>query len=475
MPNVARKQLLEARSQKAPITWLPPRTGAHVLGLPGGRQHKASPPATQRAIADIRLDEVNPGKRDSLAAVAMEYTWAVQRYIDHLVEPDAEGSKFGAIPDISSALSERWKRCAWQQACGTVQSWRSNGRDQDGSERPTLRGIAIQANANVAVLELSKTAEFDFWLRVSTLEARQVVRIPVKVHAYGRAVLKEALDKGGWISTSTLLRFQRGKRPGSGFWTLQITANTPLGKAMPYDHVRGADAGLASVLTDDRGTTHGTFRDGFKARVEQAAAKLQRKQKLNACLRAINERLAASGSNEPLRPLVAMHDGRVQREARNAIGAAVNAFVDSLQDGEAVARERLSVFRMRMKSRAMNRYLKAGQIGYVADLLERRLAELRIPDFQVNPAYTSQRCPECGFFHRANRPNQATFHCLWCGYTAHADANGARNIRERFLDVVLNSSSLKQVETILFRRFLDQNGLPGARSASAGLAPIPCL
>jgi transposase len=80
-----------------------------------------------------------------------------------------------------------------------------------------------------------------------------------------------------------------------------------------------------------------------------------------------------------------------------------------------------------MKSRRMTRYLKAGQLGHASDLLERRMDEERIPYVTGNPAFTSQRCPECEFFMRANRPTQARFECLWCGHAAHADEVGATN------------------------------------------------
>lgn len=46
----------------------------------------------------------------------------------------------------------------------------------------------------------------------------------------------------------------------------------------------------------------------------------------------------------------------------------------------------------------------------------------------VNPAYTSQRCAECGHTAKENRLSQSKFVCQKCGYTANADVNGARNI-----------------------------------------------
>ena len=46
----------------------------------------------------------------------------------------------------------------------------------------------------------------------------------------------------------------------------------------------------------------------------------------------------------------------------------------------------------------------------------------------IPPAYTSQRCRECGFIHADNRITQADFECLSCGHTENADMNAARNI-----------------------------------------------
>jgi putative transposase len=46
----------------------------------------------------------------------------------------------------------------------------------------------------------------------------------------------------------------------------------------------------------------------------------------------------------------------------------------------------------------------------------------------VPPAYTSQRCSECGHTEKKNRKNQASFSCVSCSFTANADMNAARNI-----------------------------------------------
>ena len=46
----------------------------------------------------------------------------------------------------------------------------------------------------------------------------------------------------------------------------------------------------------------------------------------------------------------------------------------------------------------------------------------------VNPAYTSQRCSECGYTDKKNRESQAVFRCAGCGFSCNADKNAAKNI-----------------------------------------------
>ena len=91
----------------------------------------------------------------------------------------------------------------------------------------------------------------------------------------------------------------------------------------------------------------------------------------------------------------------------------------------------------------------------------------------VQPAYSSQQCSHCGFSFKLNRRTQAEFRCLWCGFSANADENAARNLAERFGDLELNRLSFRAVEAVLAQRFLRR--LPDARSVSAGLDPLYAL
>jgi putative transposase len=355
-------------------------------------------------------------------------------------------NKYADIPekDIPTRLSDRWQRCAWQQACGIVQSWYSNERQNP----PILRNICLQANANVVVIEHSGTPTFDFWLRISTLEAGKPIRVPLTL--YRRA--KEAIVAFPKLCTGVTLN----RREGQWYATFVVErrGSKPKSKA-----VIGVDIGMANIVSTSEGRRYGQISPELRRRVERSAAKRRRKQKLNACLK-----------RKGL-PTVDLADHRAEAFARNETGQALNQMIGDLPPGAAVAMERLTVKDMRFKSRQMNRALRASQLGYVRDKLKFKLDERGIRYRSVQPAYSSQECSHCGFTLSMNRRSQAEFECLWCGHITNADENAAANLAKRFGDEALNTLPFRDVEAALAWRFMRH--LPDARSASAGLELQP--
>jgi IS605 OrfB family transposase len=397
----------------------------------------------KKAITHLKLDQANPGKLERLDELAAEYQRIVQANIDWMISHEIrQPDKYAPIPEqeISTKLSDRWQRCAWQQACGIVRSWYSNARENP----PKLQNVCIQANANVVVVEHSKTSQFDYWLRISTLAAGHPVRIPIKV--YERA--RETLVQFPKLCSGVILN----RREGGWFATFVVERKGP---KVESSKVVGIDIGMVSIVSTSHGRRYGQVSSELRRRVERANAKRRRKQQLNACL----ERKS--------RATVSLKDDKAEAFARNEIGQALNQMLDELPGGTKVALERLSVKDMRFKSRQMNRALRASQLGYIRDKLKFKLDERGIRYRSVQPAYSSQQCSQCGFTISMNRRSQAEFHCLWCGYEANADENAASNIAERFSDEELNTLPFRAVETVLAIRFMRR--LPDARSASAWL------
>nr|WP_244994344.1 transposase [Actinomadura coerulea] len=54
-----------------------------------------------------------------------------------------------------------------------------------------------------------------------------------------------------------------------------------------------------------------------------------------------------------------------------------------------------------------------------------------VPFIEVDPAYTSQRCPRCGHTERGNRPTRDHFCCRRCGLAGPADVVAGVNVRDR--------------------------------------------
>ena len=84
----------------------------------------------------------------------------------------------------------------------------------------------------------------------------------------------------------------------------------------------------------------------------------------------------------------------------------------------------------------------------LAEFIRYKAEVAGVPVVSVDPKYTSQTCSVCGYVDRANRPSQARFKCLQCGFEANADYNAALNIEARaaMSDGLLCRLALSSVE-----------------------------
>ena len=63
----------------------------------------------------------------------------------------------------------------------------------------------------------------------------------------------------------------------------------------------------------------------------------------------------------------------------------------------------------------------------------------------VNPDFTSQMCPKCGYISKNNRKSQETFCCEKCNHKNNADINAAKNIKGRFTNPKFKEELQKEV------------------------------
>ena len=104
--------------------------------------------------------------------------------------------------------------------------------------------------------------------------------------------------------------------------------------------------------------------------------------------------------------------------------------------------------------RGLNKALHSVNLGQIRQFTEYKLKDRGKLMIRVRPHYSSQECSECGHTEKGNRPSQATFKCLHCGFAANADDNAACVIKKRGIVHVRSDafSKGKTPRTIKVRR-----------------------
>jgi IS605 OrfB family transposase len=87
--------------------------------------------------------------------------------------------------------------------------------------------------------------------------------------------------------------------------------------------------------------------------------------------------------------------------------------------------------------RALRRRLSLWQFAAIRQAVQNKAQMAGMAVVFVNPAYTSQKCSRCGLLGTRRRH---VFLCPHCRYSAHADVNGATNVRNRYVQLRLDGA-----------------------------------
>src|SRR5258708_23298035 len=373
------------------------------------KRKKKSKQTITRAVAHIRLLEANVGKLSTLDARVRAYLELCQQYTTLFCQAESKPDKWSE-PVYATQLSERLHRVALQQAAGIAQSFRANrttayqvyrqdvaayeaakaqaeaeGRMATFARREAtwtewkVRGLGVpvmKANANVVVVEPSTDSTFDYWLRISTLDKGNPLRVPVKLASYH----KKALE-GKTLNPSTTL----SKRKGVWWLTLSFDEEIPLQTA-PAAPVVGVDVGIVNFLTTSTGQSYGTFHGALARAHRRDRHKRRNKAKLRACLQ-------KKGVPKAQFPSTSSATGqRLGRRVRQEINRAVNQVLEAHPQARIVY-ENLSVASMPFHARSTNASLHASPVGPIPDQLARATARRRMAAHTLHPAYSSQEAP----------------------------------------------------------------------------------
>ena len=340
----------------------------------------------------LSLKFATPEKLARVTAVLERYRATVNAYIHHVWEHGGSLDKETQDTVPLGHLSFRMRSHALQHALGIVAATRASGRALGKvSCCPVFRGGMTLSKQLAELVPARKQGAFDFYLRVSTLSAGNRVDLPLKGTRHLRKLLAvpgAKLKAGGTI----------GGRPGRYWLTVWVELldlpDKTEGRAL------GLDIGLNKLVAASDGAVYGTEMRGVVARV----------------------RRRKPGS-------------KGKRRARRTRDEFINRTLNQLPWNELklVAVERLKNLKKGKKpgrSKQFRKALAPWTYAYVLRRIEWKARLNRVQRVEVNPAYTSQKCPSCSHRAKSSRVNEM-FTCVRCGYTADADFVGSLNILAR--------------------------------------------
>lgn len=266
------------------------------------------------------------------------------------------------------------------------------------------------------------------WFRVSTLTKGKPVQIPAYESEYYRS---RAGKEAGVTQVSV--------HPDTGEVGFSRVKFSEPAEQRNEGRAVALDWGLTCLFTTDAGDRLGQQSylrlTTLDAQITELQKSLQRngiKPNSSKRYRRLNQRLRASVKNE--------------------VNRVINQLIED--DVSELVLESLD-FRGGSMSGRLNRLLTRAGRGAVRQKLSSVQEDAGVRVTLENPAYTSQQCSGCGYTSRRNRPSQATFRCLFCGKTSHADVNAARVLRQR--RSLPSSNGLKYVTTRGVLDIIDEN------------------
>jgi IS605 OrfB family transposase len=212
-----------------------------------------------------------------------------------------------------------------------------------------------------------------------------------------------------------------------GQFFLYATIELPEGAPVDVQDFLGIDLGVANLAT----TSDGEHFTG--AVVEQVRQRYtRRRQRLGKAAGA--KRRQGKRPKNIRRALRRMkrRESRFRRDVNHCLSKRL--VTQAKDSGKGIALEELTHIRARTRFRKRQRAMMSGwAFAQLRQFLTYKAALHGVVLVLVDPRYTSQTCSQCGHCEKANRSSQAIFLCKHCGFSCHADLNGARNIRARAL------------------------------------------
>ena len=272
---------------------------------------------------------------------------------------------------------------------------------------PSFKHISMQLDQKVAKIEKKregKAKEFDWWIKLSTLEKGKPIYLPVYKNTY----FEEKEGKH--------LNFVQINEKEDDIEIVFLKDLPKETNYIPQTEKISIDIGLKSLFAVNTGHLFGRQFYKFLKHYDRIITDLQ-----------------ASLQKQGIKPNESKRYQELNRKLReyikNEINRLLNKIIKLYQPKEIVI-ENLN-FQNSELSPQLNRILNRFGMKIIKQKLQDFEERFGIKITYVNPAYTSQTCSSCEYVDKRNRKTQEEFECLMCGRKINADVNASRNIGVR--------------------------------------------
>lgn len=202
-----------------------------------------------------------------------------------------------------------------------------------------------------------------------------------------------------------------------GIFYILVVVELPDGSPTDTKDFLGVDLGIVNIATTSDGEQmSGKTVRAVRRRNNKLRQKLQKKDTKSA------KRLLKKRRRK---------EQRFVRDVNHCISKKIVAVAKATDRG--IAMEDLGGIRDRVKTvrKAQRSELSSWSFFQLRQFVAYKAIIAGVEVQFVDPRNTSRLCPKCGNIDKKNRPNQSTFKCTACGFSANADINAARNIAGR--------------------------------------------
>lgn len=283
----------------------------------------------------------------------------------------------------------KWKRTKINGWHKHIKRYQDKLRDLHPT-KPVHKGKRMNVSCTIADLQVPKEAEgFDAWLHLASIGDGMILDLPVNLHRHFNHLLESSKRLNSYIITKT---------------SVQFAFEQETGPKKQVRHLVGIDTGINSLASLSDSQQFGTdIKDGVE-RTKRCKWGSKGHQRAQRALKQKIDETAKEVISQPYELVVVEKLGSLSKLSKVT----------------------------RRVTKSVRRSIGSWNYRYWLTRLEQQCERNRVSFRTVSPAYTSQKCFNCGHTNRRNRSGEL-FRCQSCGSTGNADINAARNILERFL------------------------------------------